>query len=87
MWQGTIAANREVRPSGAAPSAAAARFGTARYVTEMVSVTAAAATLEASLPPATTAVLPRARSSGVRAARYSNVKGPRVLPPAKESLP
>jgi hypothetical protein len=61
MWQGTIAANREVWSPGAALPAAAARFGTARfgtarfgtprYVTDMVSVTAAAATLEAALGP------------------------------------
>jgi diaminopimelate decarboxylase len=51
MSQGTIAANREVRPPGPALAAAAARFGTPVYVTDMADVAAAAARLEAAFAP------------------------------------
>jgi diaminopimelate decarboxylase len=51
MSSGTIAANREVRPPGQALSAAAARFGTPVYVTDMVDVAAAAARMEAAFAP------------------------------------
>jgi len=51
MSPGTIAANREVRPPGPALSAAAARFGTPVYVTDMVDVAAAAARMEAAFGP------------------------------------
>jgi diaminopimelate decarboxylase len=51
MSPGTIAANREVRPPGPALSAAAARFGTPLYVTDMVDVAAAAARMEAAFGP------------------------------------
>src|SRR5580693_2708971 len=47
MSPGTIAANREVGPPGQALSAAAARFGTPLYVTDMVDGAAAAARMEA----------------------------------------
>ena len=51
MPSGTIAANREVRPPGPALSAAAARFGTPVYVTDMAVVAAAAAAMEAAFAP------------------------------------
>jgi diaminopimelate decarboxylase len=51
MSPGTIAANREVRPPGPALSAAAARFGTPVYVTDMVDLAAAAARMEAAFGP------------------------------------